>query len=160
MTTSGLRIERADERHLLALAPLFAAYRRFYGRADDPRAREFLAQRLTRGESVVFMALRAGDAIGFTQLYPSFASVSLGRMFVLYDLFVAPAARRCGAGAALLRAAVHYASEQGASELMLQTATGNAAAQRLYEREGWTRDEEFLVYNYRLAPPAASEPRG
>ena len=122
MTTSGLRIQRADERHLLALAPLFAAYRRFY--------------------------------------YPSFASVALGRMFVLYDLFVAPQARRCGAGAALLRAAVHYASEQGASELMLQTATGNAAAQRLYEREGWTRDEEFLVYNYRLAPPAASEPRG
>jgi GNAT superfamily N-acetyltransferase len=47
------------------------------------------------------------EAIGFTRLYPSFASVSL---------FVAPGARRCGAGAALLRAAVHYASGQGASE--------------------------------------------
>jgi GNAT superfamily N-acetyltransferase len=75
---------------------------------------------------------------------------------VLYDLFVAPQARRCGAGAALLRAAVHYASEQGASELMVQTATGNVPAQRLYEREGWIRDEQFYVYNYRL--PSGSEP--
>jgi hypothetical protein len=33
---------------------------------------------------------------------------------------------------------------------MLQTATGNIPAQRLYEREGWVRDEEFYVYNYRL----------
>jgi hypothetical protein len=54
MTTSGLLIERADEGHLVALAPLFAAYRRFYGRADDLRAGEFLAGRLTRGGSVVF----------------------------------------------------------------------------------------------------------
>jgi hypothetical protein len=29
MTAAGLRIERADARHLNALTPLFAAYRRF-----------------------------------------------------------------------------------------------------------------------------------
>jgi ribosomal protein S18 acetylase RimI-like enzyme len=144
------RIERAALHDLEALLPLFVAYRRFYGRADDPRARDFLAERLQREESVVFIAWRGTDAIGFTQLYPSFASVSLGRMFVLYDLFVAPTARRCGAAAALLRRAVGYAAEQGAVELMLQTATDNFAAQRLYEREGWVRDEEFYVYNYRV----------
>ena len=150
MAVTGLRIERADLRHLDALLPLFAAYRRFYGRSDDPRVRPFLEQRLQRGESVVFMAWRGGEALGFTQLYPSFASVSLGKMFVLYDLFVAPTARRCGAGAQLLRAAVRYCAEQGAGELMLQTATDNLSAQRLYEREGWIRDEDFYVYNYRL----------
>jgi len=101
---------------------------------------------------VVFLAWLGREAVGFTQLYPCFASVSLGRMFVLYDLFVAPPARRCGTGAALLRAAVRYAQDQGAVELMLQTATGNLPAQHLYEREGWVRDEEFYVYNYRLTP--------
>jgi GNAT superfamily N-acetyltransferase len=150
MATPGVRIERADLRHLDALLPLFAAYRRFYGRDEDPRARVFLEERLRRGESVVFIAWLAGEAVGFTQLYPSFASVSLARMFVLYDLFITPRARRCGVGAQLLRSAVGYAAQQGAGELMLQTATGNIPAQRLYEREGWVRDEEFYVYNYRL----------
>ena len=150
MTDSTVLIERAGLGDLDALVPLFDAYRRFYGRADDPRAREFLAERLQRNESVVFIARRALRAIGFTQLYACFASVSLGRMFVLYDLFVAPEARRCGAGALLLRRAVSYAAEQGAVEVMLQTATDNLAAQRLYEREGWVRDDEFYVYNHRL----------
>jgi ribosomal protein S18 acetylase RimI-like enzyme len=157
MISSGLRIERAELHHLDALLPLFAAYRRFYGRSADPRERGFLEQRLQRGESVVFMAWLGGGAIGFVQLYPSFASVSLARMFVLYDLFVAPSARRCGAGTQLLRAAVRYCAEQGAGELMLQTATDNLSAQRLYEREGWIRDEEFYVYNYRLPAPAVRE---
>lgn len=150
-------IERAEPRHLDEIAPLFDAYRRFYGRADDPRARSFLEERLARHESVVFVARLQGAAIGFTQLYPCFASVSLTRMFVLYDLFVAPQARRCGAAAALLRAGVDYAAGQGAGQLMLQTAITNLPAQRLYEREGWVRDDDFYVYEYHL--PAAGHAR-
>jgi ribosomal protein S18 acetylase RimI-like enzyme len=143
-------IERAELRHVDEIAPLFDAYRRFYGQVDDPRARSFLEERVARDESVVFVARLQGAAIGFCQLYPCFASVSLARMFVLYDLFVAPAARRCGAAAALLRAAVDYAASQGAGQLMLQTAVTNLPAQRLYEREGWVRDNEFYVYEYQL----------
>jgi ribosomal protein S18 acetylase RimI-like enzyme len=156
VTAGELRIERARLPHLDALLPLFVAYRHFYERPDDPRTRGFLEQRMRRDESVVFLASLEGAAVGFTQLYPSFASVSLCRMFVLYDLFVVPHARRHGVAAALLRTAVDYAREQGAGELMLQTATGNLAAQGLYEREGWVRDKEFYVYNYYLPAPAPS----
>src|ERR1700736_3351512 len=85
-------VERAELHHVDEIAPLFDAYRRFYGRADDPRARLFLGERVARHESVVFVARLQGAAIGFNQLYPCFASVSLARMFVLYDLFVAPQA--------------------------------------------------------------------
>ncbi len=159
MSTAIVRIERADLKHLDALVPLFVAYRRFYERPDDPRTRPFLKERLARAESVVFMAWRESEAIGFTQLYPSFASVSLARMFVLYDLFVVPHARRSGAGAKLLRAAVDYAAGQGASELLLQTAVTNVPAQRLYEREGWVRDEKFYVYEYHLPRPTGSGPQ-
>jgi ribosomal protein S18 acetylase RimI-like enzyme len=91
-------IERAELRHVDEIAPLFDAYRRFYGRADDPRARSFLEERVARDESVVFIARLQGAAIGFSQLYPCFASVYLARMFVLYDLFVAPQALRSGRG--------------------------------------------------------------
>jgi ribosomal protein S18 acetylase RimI-like enzyme len=145
-----ISIERAELRHVDEIAPLFDDYRRFYGRADDPRARSFLEERVARHESVVFVARLQGAAIGFSQLYPCFASVSLARMFVLYDLFVAPQARRCGAAAALLRAGVDYAAGQGAGELMLQTGVTNLPAQRLYEREGWVRDNDFYVYEYHL----------
>jgi ribosomal protein S18 acetylase RimI-like enzyme len=143
-------IERAELRHIDEIAPLFDAYRRFYGQADDPRARSFLEERVAHDESVVFVARLQGAAIGFCQLYPCFASVSLSRMFVLYDLFVAPLARRCGAAAALLRTAVDYAAGQGAAQLMLQTAVTNLPAQRLYERAGWVRDNDFYVYEYQL----------
>lgn len=71
-------------------------------------------------------------------------------MLVLCDLFVAPEARRCGAAAALLRAAADYAAGQRAGQLMLQTAVTNLPAQRLYEREGWVRDNDFYVYEYHL----------
>jgi ribosomal protein S18 acetylase RimI-like enzyme len=148
--STQLNIERAERRHIAEIAPLFDAYRRFYGQVDDPRARSFLEQRVARDESVVFVARLQVAAIGFCQLYPCFASVSLTRMFVMYDLFVAPQARRCGAAAALLRAAVDYAAGQGAGQLMLQTAVTNLPAQRLYEREGWVRDNNFYVYEYQL----------
>ncbi|HTD73433.1 MAG TPA: GNAT family N-acetyltransferase [Steroidobacteraceae bacterium] len=143
-------VERAELRHIDEVAPLFDAYRRFYSHTDDPRARSFLEERVARQESVVFLARLQGAAIGFCQLYPCFASVSLTRMFVLYDLFVAPHARRCGAAAALLRAGVDFAAKQGAGQLMLQTGVSNLAAQRLYEREGWIRDNDFYVYEYHL----------
>ena len=143
-------VELAELRHIDEIAPLFDAYRRFYGKVDDLRARSFLEERVARDESVVFVARQQGAAIGFCQLYPCFASVSLTRMFVLYDLFVAPQARRGGAAAALLRAAVDYAASQGAGQLMLQTAVTNLPAQRLYEREGWVRDSDFYVYEYQV----------
>jgi GNAT superfamily N-acetyltransferase len=38
------------------------------------------------------------------QLYPSFSSGAMARIFILNDLFVAPEARRRGAGSALLEA--------------------------------------------------------
>jgi ribosomal protein S18 acetylase RimI-like enzyme len=148
--STQVSIERVGLRHIAEVAPLFDAYRRFYGQVDDPRARSFLEERIAHDESVVFVARLQGAAIGFCQLYPCFASVSLRRMFILYDLYVAPEARRCGAAATLLRAAVDYAATQGAGQLMLQTGVTNLPAQRLYEREGWVRDNDFHVYEYQL----------
>jgi ribosomal protein S18 acetylase RimI-like enzyme len=148
--STQVSIERAELRDINEIAPLFDAYRRFYGQPDDPRARSFLEERVAHGESVVFVARLQGAVIGFCQLYPCFASVSLTRMFVVYDLFVTPSARRCGAAASLLQAAVDYALGQGAGQLMLQTAVTNLPAQRLYEREGWVRDNDFYVYEYQL----------
>ena len=68
--STQIDIERAELGRIAEIAPLFDAYRRFYGQVDDPRARSFLEERLARRESVVFVARLRGAAIGFTQLYP------------------------------------------------------------------------------------------
>lgn len=133
------------------LALLFDEYRRFYGQPSNPvAARVFLRERLDRKQSVLFIARDSGSAAGFVQLYPSFSSVSLRRIFILNDLFVAPAHRRRGIGGLLLDEAADYAREVGALRMTLSTASDNAPAQALYESKGWTRDDRFWVYNLPL----------
>jgi GNAT superfamily N-acetyltransferase len=133
------------------VAPLFDAYRQFYGQPPNPEgARRFLAERLNQGESVIFAVIEAGRALGFTQLYPSFSSVSMRPIWILNDLYVAANARRRGVGALLLAAAREHASRTGAVRLALSTAVANTQAQTLYERDGWRRDTAFLHYEYEL----------
>ena len=147
-------IRRATLADLDPLAALFDDYRRFYGRASDLEgARAFLGERLANGESVVFLAGQAGRTLGFTQLYPSFTSAGMARTFVLNDLFVDPAARGRGVATMLLRHAADHARAAGAVRLTLSTAVDNAAAQAFYKKEGWTRDEAFVVFNLPLALP-------
>ena len=77
------------------------------------------------------------------------------RTYLLYDLFVTPAARGTGAGRALMEAAEAYARETGAARLELQTAKTNVIGQALYESCGWLRDEAFYVYEKSLREPAS-----
>lgn len=134
------------------IAPLFDAYRQFYGQAPDPAgARTFITERLARGESVVLLAVDdAGVAAGFCQLYPTFCSVEAAPIYTLYDLFVAPEARRTGAGRSLLEAAHATAQAHGKVRMDLTTAHTNTAAQTLYESLGWVHDTVFRTYIKRV----------
>jgi len=145
-------ISRATLADLDALAPLFDAYRVFYGRPSDPAmARAFLHERLADGESVIFLARDAGGrALGFTQLYPCFSSVSARRLWILNDLFVSPDARRRGVAKALLQRAREYGLETGVVRLTLQTAHDNVQAQALYEALGWVRQDGMVEYALEL----------
>jgi GNAT superfamily N-acetyltransferase len=129
------------------LAPLFDGYRQFYRQASDPgRIRRFLLDRFEHNQSVIFIAVRGEAAIGFAQLYPSFSSAALARIYVLNDIFVDPAERRAGAGGRLLEAAADYARRVGAFRLALSTELTNTTAQRLYEKSGWKRNNDFCTY--------------
>ncbi|MBM7062263.1 GNAT family N-acetyltransferase [Pseudomonas sp. UL073] len=135
------------------LSELFAGYLQFYQVPKEPAAiRSFLAARLERGDSALFLARDAeGRAQGFVQLYPLFASLELRPSWLLSDLFVAPTARRRGVGEALMNAARDFAVASGACGLMLETAKTNLAGQALYERLGYVRDEAFHTYWLSLA---------
>lgn len=147
-------VRQATIADLDLIAPLYDAYRQFYGQAPDlALARQYLEDRVSRGESTVFLAFdqRPGNgatserALGFTQLYPAFCSVAAKPYLVLYDLFVAPQARRRGVARRLLERAREYADQTGADYLELQTGYSNTQAQALYESLGWIR-QDFYIY--------------
>jgi|SRR5579883_2350109 GNAT superfamily N-acetyltransferase len=146
-----MTIRQAALDDLDLIVPLFDAYRQFYRKPPDTEgARHFVRQRLQRRESVILLAFEGHQAIGFTQLYPSFSSVSMAPIFVLNDLFVAAEGRKQGAGSALLRAAADFGRSQGAIRLTLQTDLTNRTAQSVYERMGWQRDTVFCSYQLEL----------
>ena len=148
MDSMPLEIIRASQKDVDRVAPLFDQYREFYKeRADAEGARSFLMERLTKNESVVFLAVdRELGAVGFIQLYPSFSSVSMKRLWILNDLFVLPAARKRGVGEALLQRAEEFARQTNAKGLELETWVNNLPAQHLYEKCGWKRNVEFYQY--------------
>jgi GNAT superfamily N-acetyltransferase len=151
-----MEIRQAVPGDLSRLAPLFDRYRQFYGRpSDEDGARRFLAERMTRRQSTILLALDGDRAVGFVQLYPSFSSIRAAATFILNDLYVEPDRRRDGAGRALIEAAAAMAREVGAASLSLVTGADNLAARTLYERLGWTRETRFLEYGLDLAtsPP-------
>jgi GNAT superfamily N-acetyltransferase len=151
MSDSPIEVRQATVADLDALAPLFDAYRQFYRQSSDLEgARRFLLDRFSHNQSVVLLAFHEGRAAGFTQLYPSFSSTAMARIFVLNDLYVDANARGRGIGAALLGAAADYGRRVGAVRLSLSTELTNATAQALYERLNWKRDAVFCAYQLAL----------
>jgi ribosomal protein S18 acetylase RimI-like enzyme len=151
MNDSSGSIRRAALHDVEALVPLFDSYRQFYGQASNPAlAREFLTERLQRGESTVFIAGEGARAVGFVQLFPMFSSVALARTYVLNDLFVVPESRCSGVGRALVAAALEFCRNAGAVRVSLSTAVTNAPARALYEATGWVKQTDYDVYVLKL----------
>ncbi|MFD4816657.1 GNAT family N-acetyltransferase [Peribacillus butanolivorans] len=140
-------IQKATLNELDSLTELFDLYRVFYEQTSNfEGAREFLKERLTNEESVIFMAFDGDNPIGFVQLYPSFSSVSMMRSWVLNDLFVKGNARKKGFGEKLLKSAIAFAKETGAKGVSLETDKDNGNAQKLYEKIGFIRESNYFYY--------------
>ena len=144
-------VRRTGLTHLDVVARLFDHYRGFYGQPSDPAlARDFIRERMERDESVILLAWVDDAAVGFTQLYPAFSSVSASRVWILNDLLVLPEARRKGAARALLSAAADFARADGALRLELETEHDNATAQALYRAMGWVPYDGTLRFRLPL----------
>lgn len=130
------------------LLPLIEGYRVFYKQQPDAaRERAFMEQHLRDGTSCVYIAWNGGQAAGFVQLFQTFSTVHLAPAFILEDLFVAQDHRGSGIADALLARALEHARAEGAAGMFLETAYINEIAQRVYERNGWTREGRFYKYN-------------
>ena len=141
----------ASLKHLEEVSRLFDKYRVFYQQPSDMEAaKKFLQERLQKNDSTIFLASNRGNMLGFTQLYPSFSSVSMKRVWILNDLFVDEAYRGKGAAQLLMNAAEEFARETGAIRIVLATQISNVVARSLYVSRGYIKDEDFYHYALRL----------
>lgn len=133
--------------HIDDLVPLFDAYRVFYRQASDgENTKKFLLERMHLRDTVIFMAYVDKQAVGFTQLFPSFSSESLQRHWILNDLYVVPEMRGKRVGAELIQRAKSFVLQFGAKGLALATEHTNISGQKLYEREGFELDKVYRYY--------------
>ncbi len=147
-----MKIYQATIEDLEGVSNLFNMYRMFYQQESDLEgAKTYIKERIEGKESVIFIVKDEQNYVGFTQLYPTFSSISMKSAWILNDLYVDSKARKHGVGEMLLQKAKEYAIETGAKSLSLSTAPDNYSAQRLYEKSGYERDTQFFHYELDLA---------
>lgn len=146
-----MEIVLAKFEDLEEVSRLFDQYRVFYKKSSNiEAARTFLQERFQKNESTMFVARDQELMVGFTQLYPSFSSVSLKRTWILNDLFVEEPYRKKGVAKSLIKAAERFARKTGAVRIILATQISNTAAQSLYESLGYVKDKDLYHYALQL----------
>ena len=141
-----MHIVKAELQHVPDLIPLFDGYRIFYKQPSDyVKAKSFLSDRIKNHESVIYIAYDDENAIGFTQLYPLFSSVSMQPMFLLNDLYVEDNYRNQGIGNMLIDKAKQLCKTLNYKGLGIQTASDNPA-QHLYLRVGFVKDPDLHLF--------------
>jgi GNAT superfamily N-acetyltransferase len=141
-----MNIITAQLQHLDSLATLFNGYRVFYRQESDIlAAKEFLKARLENGDSIIYIAFIDDVAVGFTQLYPLFSSVSMEPMYILNDLYIDSNHRSKNIGTSLIDKAKSLCEEKKYKGLIIQTETTNPA-QHLYQRLGFVKDQDLMFF--------------
>lgn len=140
-----IEVRKASVEDIDQLSVIFDLYRMFYQQNTDVEGcRQFLTERLTLNQSVILIAVKEGNIVGFIQFYPLFSSVGLQKTWLLNDVYVPEKERKQGIAKKLLNAAKLFGKETGAGWLLLQTANDNYIAQIVYEKNGWERMEDMF----------------
>ncbi len=104
-----------------------------------PSYAQFLLQQLDDLDSIILVAEVHGCVVGYC--YAAIEPLSWKELRdtagFIHDLALEPTARRRGAGAALLKAAVEWFRDRDVARVMLWTSTQNAPARRLFEQAGF-----------------------
>jgi GNAT superfamily N-acetyltransferase len=142
---------RATVRDLVAIAPLFDAYREFFaGDHDLAESERFLAERFAKDDAVVFVAGSDGDAEGFVTLYPLWSSWHCRRIWFLSDLYVKESSRRRGVGRRLVERAIAYARETCAASIMVELPRREPHLKNFYAGLGFREDALFELARHSL----------
>jgi GNAT superfamily N-acetyltransferase len=146
---SKIIIRRAALTDVEALVPLVEAHRKFREAAPDPVGTQtFLHERISRDETVIFVAFEGASMVGFTQIYRTYSTTLLAPVYLINELWVLPHLRKNGLGTELEAAAIEHARQAGAVRLTMATVTGDAIPQSVYAAAGWLRDHRLQTYHF------------
>ena len=124
-----------------------------------PRRRAQYREWLTAPGGFVLVARRDDDLLGYAVVGIHEADETYAtseRLAEIHTLAVLPGERGHGLGAALMDAAERRLLADGVSDVLVGTMHGNDAAQRFYERRGYT---PFVHVNHRKLDAAPGEGR-
>jgi GNAT superfamily N-acetyltransferase len=146
-----MNVRLATITDLNEISLLFDKYRVFYRQLSNiDQSTAFVRERFLIQQSWILVVEQEGRLVGFSQLYPMFSSVSVHRLMVLNDLFVASEKRGTGLGRALISASQRLAKEMGFETMTIATEKGNAKARQLYPEIGFKEDSNFIHYTMTL----------
>ena len=147
-----IKIIKAEQKHIKEVGILFDLYRQFYKYESNLiESTNYIKDRINNNESTIFIAISdADEAIGFVQLYETFGSLDLGKIIILYDLYVKEDHRKNNIGKQLMIKSHEYAKKINAKRIQLSTATDNFIGQSLYESLGYLKDKDFYTYDFEI----------
>ncbi len=145
-------IIKANVNHIKQVGELFDLYRQFYKYVSNiNESTDYISERIKNNESIIFIATnKQKEAIGFVQLYETFGSLDLGKIIILYDLYVKKDHRKNKIGRQLMLKSHEYAKKINAKRIQLSTATDNFIGQSLYESLGYVKDADFYTYDFEI----------
>ena len=148
----NIKIIEAKKENINQVGKLFDLYRQFYKyESNIQKSTNYISDRINNKQSTIFLAIAENDnPAGFVQLYETFGSLHLGKIIILYDLYVTKEYRKQGIGESLMKKSREFAKTVGAKSIELSTAKNNFTAQSLYEKIGYVKDNEFYFYSYNL----------
>ena len=146
------KIIKAEKKHIQEIGILFDLYRQFYKYESNLiESTNYIKDRINNNESTIFIAISdADEAIGFVQLYETFGSLDLGKIVILYDLYVKEDHRKNNIGRKLMIKSHEYAKKINAKRIQLSTAIDNYIGQSLYESLGYVKDDDFYTYDFEI----------
>ncbi len=146
------KIIEAESIHIEQVGKLFDLYRQFYKYDSNLiTSTNYIKDRINNKESKIFIAINNdNEAIGFVQLYETFGSLDLGKIIILYDLYVEKGNRRNKVGRQLMLRSHEYAKKINAKKIQLSTAIDNFIGQSLYESLGYVKDIDFYTYDFEI----------
>ena len=145
-------IIEAKSKHIEQVGELFDLYRQFYKYESNLiKSTNYIKDRITNNESIIFIAINDNnEAIGFVELYETFGSLDLGKIIIIYDLYVKKDHRKNKIGRQLMLRSHEYAKKINAKRIQLSTATDNFIGQSLYESLGYVKDADFYTYDFEI----------
>jgi GNAT superfamily N-acetyltransferase len=146
-----LTIRQATIQDLSKIVPIFDSYRAYFKQQKDPvRVEQFLFEKFEHMESVIFIAQLEDEVVGFAQLYPIFSSLTLQRVWLLNDFFIAEEYWGSGVGTQLFAKVKEFTLLTKSKGIELSVEHTNKKAWAFWEKQGFKMDEEFRYYFYKL----------